>query len=70
MYIKLTLQAIITVLSSNVVSQKLEIKQTEINHSLLALIHRLRVSRTMLVLHLMNQFQIHLYLDSLDKSEA
>ena len=51
---RLTLTAVKTVVTSNIVSEKLEIKQPEVNMAILALIHRLRVCRIMVILYHLN----------------
>jgi len=66
----LTLQAIVTVLQSNLVASKLFIKQDNFKQAALSLVHRLRVSRLLILLNLMNIQAVYGYLDSLEKYEA
>ncbi len=70
LYIQLTLQAVVTVLTSNLVAARLMINQVNFKQAALSLVHRLRISRILILLNLMNIQSVYGYLDSLDKYEA
>lgn len=70
LYIQFTLQAVITVLSSNLVATRLMINQDNFKQAAISLVHRLRISRLLILLNLMNIQNVYGYLDSLDKYEA
>lgn len=54
LYIQLTLQAVVTVLTSNLVATRLTINQVNFKQAALSLVHRLRISRILILLNLMN----------------
>ena len=69
-YIRYTLQAALTVLTSGATLEKMRFKPDGIKLAALVLNHRLRISRVMALLHLLNNDLLTGYLDSLDKVEA
>lgn len=69
-YIELTLKVIGTVFTASAVSEKLGKKALGVKVATLAINHRLRVARLMIILNIMNQDLLYGYLDSLDKAES
>ena len=71
-YIKLTFDSIITVLGSNIVSKRASstLNLPGLKFAALTINHRLRMSRVLVLLHLLKNDLTNDYLDSLDKVEA
>lgn len=59
-----------TLLCADIASYKFNIKPVGLKLASIAINHRLRISRLMVILHMMNNEMIDSYLESMDKVEA
>jgi len=69
-YIQLSLNTCISLLSSNLVAMQLDISLEGFKLACLGLVQRLRISRLLFLLNLMNDHDVESYLESLDKCES